>query len=223
MFIMLANFENYPRMVVNNDWVVLSVLLCICLYIFMIHFLKGESNIIDFFTSTLEDSTNVTISWFITSFCHVLLLSTLLVDYLPYIPMALSEYQIAGYTVSRFGFVFISLSVFYLLKTMISYFYYQSIGENAIWEMLTFVITKFYFVISFLLIGLIMANYFYLIDRLVFFKVIAVLGVILFIFKLLFYHFNYSKILPELWYYKFLYICTLQIAPVFAIWKVLFY
>lgn len=223
MFTMLANFENYPRLVVNNDWVVISILLCICLYIFMILFLKGESNLIDFFSSNLEDSNNVVASWYITSFCNALLISTLLVDYIPYLPSVIKEYDIAGYTLNRFGFVLLSVSSFYILRTVFSYFYYLSIGNSDRWEMLIFVTTKFYFAVSFLLVGLILANYFYEIDRIVFFKMITLLGIGVFIFKLLFYRFHHAKILPDFWYYKFLYICTLQIAPVLAIWKILFY
>ncbi|TQE61297.1 DUF4271 domain-containing protein, partial [Leptospira interrogans] len=40
--------------------------------------------------------------------------------------------------------------------------------------------------------------------------------------KNLVYIFHNQPILPEKWYYKFLYICTLQIVPVLVLWKFLF-
>ncbi|MDO5616201.1 MAG: DUF4271 domain-containing protein, partial [Cruoricaptor ignavus] len=45
----------------------------------------------------------------------------------------------------------------------------------------------------------------------------------LFSFKILFFTFNKNYILPKEWYYKFLYICTLQFAPLFALSKLLFF
>ena len=44
-----------------------------------------------------------------------------------------------------------------------------------------------------------------------------------FLFKQIYYILHSSNILPQKWYYKFLYICTLQIVPVLVLWKLLFF
>lgn len=222
-FILLANTENRLRIVEHHDWVIACILLCICLYSAMILFFRGEPNLKSFFVSEIEDTNNITISWLITTFCFTLSMATLLADYVPFVPRFIQNISVEGYVLNRFGFAFLSVFIFYLLKTAFSYFYYQAIGDVERWEQLPFYATKYYFVVSICFMIFSFAYYYYPIDRLTFFYIFAGFLAIIFVFKLLFYHFHQADFLPRIWYYKFLYICTLQIAPILALWKLLFY
>ncbi|PIE50051.1 MAG: DUF4271 domain-containing protein [Flavobacteriales bacterium] len=214
--------ENSTRIIENNDGVIGAILLCICLYLLMIFYFRGEYSIKEFFVSNVEETSNAKVSWGITSFCFMLLTSVLLVDFVPFVPSFIKGIVLNGYSLSKFGFVFSSLLAFYFLRLVFTYFYYQSIGEWKKWKVFYFYVTKYYFSASILLMILNFINYYLIIDKVIFFSFLNVLLVILVIFKLLFYRFHYAHFLPEKWYYKFLYICTLQIAPMLALWKLLF-
>jgi len=73
-----------------------------------------------------------------------------------------------------------------------------------------------------LLIMLNVAQFYVITDRDSFFMFSIILFLAMFIFKNIFYLMQPEAILPQKWYYKFLYICTLQIVPVLVLWKVLF-
>ncbi|WP_232815864.1 DUF4271 domain-containing protein [Chryseobacterium capnotolerans] len=73
------------------------------------------------------------------------------------------------------------------------------------------------------MIILCVTHYYFPIDRNKIFPYYFFFFAFVFIFKVFFYLFHKNKILPEKWYYKFLYICTLQIAPLLLLWKLLFF
>ncbi len=186
-------------------------------------YLHRESSIKDFLLQPFYDSGNSLPTWIIVSVVFSLQISVLLSQFIPVVPRLINNFSLFSYSLNKFGFAFCSISAFYLVKTILSWFFYSSIGSEKAWGKFYFVSTKFYFVFSIVLMILNFVNYFGDIDKRIFFNGVLVGLVFTLIFKLLFYFFNKNKILPIEWYYKILYICTLQIAPVFAIWRLLFF
>lgn len=116
-----------------------------------------------------------------------------------------------------------SVVVFDIIRNMLTFFFYSSIGSGKNLKGLTLVSSKFYFLESIALIIAGFTLYFYPIDPVKYFYFIIGLVVGSFVLKNLIYIFHNQTILPEKWYYKFLYICTLQIVPTLVLWKFLFY
>jgi hypothetical protein len=112
---------------------------------------------------------------------------------------------------------------FDIIKNFLTFLFYSSIGDGKNLKGLALISAKYYFLES---IGLIVAGfslYYFPLDLVQYFYVVIIVMVSLFVLKNLIYIFHNQAILPEKWYYKFLYICTLQIVPVLVLWKFLFY
>lgn len=206
----------------DHDWVIFCILGVLFAYVAMFYFLLRENSLRSYLLQSLEDATNSFLCWAIVSAGYVVLLSTLVSQYIPVVPDFISQYQLAGYELNKFGYTLSVFSIFYLGKTVLSYLFYSGVGNSRRWHAFYFTATRFYLVISLVLIILCMAHYYFDIDKHEAFKIYLYFGVSVFIFKIFYYIFHKNKILPIKWYYKFLYICTLQIAPLFALWKVLF-
>lgn len=216
------NFINHVRIPENNDWVIFILLGCIFLFIFMMNIIERDANLKDFLLQKYFDASNNLPSWIITSCVTGLTLSVLASQYIPVVPKFVADLQILGYQLNKFGFTFITIVFFYSAKSILGFLFYQSIGDGKKWSVFYFTATKFYFVLSFLLIILCVTHYYFPIDRNKSFLYYLYFFSFVFIFKVFFYLFHRNNVLPEKWYYKFLYICTLQIAPILLLWKVLF-
>jgi hypothetical protein len=217
------NITNHIRIPENNDWVIFILLGCIFLYLFMMNIVEREANLRDFLLQKYFDASNNLPSWVITSCVTAITLSVLVSQYIPIVPKYVADLQILGYQLNKFGFCFVAVSLFYCVKSSLGFLFFQSIGDGKRWSIFYFTSTKFYFIISFLLIILCVAQYYFPIDRSKIFLYYLFFFSFVFIFKIFFYLFHKNKILPEKWYYKFLYICTLQIAPLLLLWKLLFF
>ena len=180
-------------------------------------------HVVYFLFQKYEDSGNNFPSWVIISFVSTLCLSVLISQYIPTVPKFISDWQVFDYQINKFGFCFISLSIFYLLKASLGYLFYQSSGDGDKWSVLYFTSRKFYFILSLIIITASIVNYYFFINKNLVFTYYLVFFAFIIIFKQFFYLFHTNKILPEKWYYKFLYICTLQIAPLLALWRLLFF
>ncbi|WP_449399845.1 DUF4271 domain-containing protein [Chryseobacterium wanjuense] len=217
------NITNQIRIPENNDWVIFILLGCIFLYLFMMNIIEREANLKDFLLQKYFDASNNLPSWVITSCVTALTLSVLISQYIPIVPKYIADLQILGYQLNKFGFCLIAIVFFYLIKSTLGFLFFQSIGDGKRWSIFYFTSTKFYFVLSFLLIILCVTHYYFPIDRNKMFLYYLLFFSFVFIFKVFFYLFHKNNILPEKWYYKFLYICTLQIAPLLLLWKLLFF
>jgi len=217
------NFTNHIRIPENNDWVIFILLGCIFLYVFMMNIIERDANLRDFLLQKYFDASNNLPSWIITSCVTTLSLSVLLSQYIPIVPKYVADLQVGGYQLNKFGYTLIAVVFFYVTKSSLGFLFYQSIGDGKKWSIFYFTSTKFYFVISFLLIILCVTHYYFPIDRYKIFSYYLLFFSFVFIFKVCFYLFHKNNILPEKWYYKFLYICTLQIAPLLLLWKLLFF
>ena len=185
--------------------------------------IEREANLRDFLLQKYFDASNNLPSWVITSCVTALTLSVLISQYIPIIPKFVADLQLFGFQLNKFGFCLIAVVLFYVVKTSLGFLFFQSIGDGKKWSIFYFTSTKFYFILSFLLIILCVTHYYFPIDRNKMFLYYLFFFSIVFIFKIFFYLFHKNNILPEKWYYKFLYICTLQIAPLLLLWKLLFF
>ncbi|MFY1045350.1 DUF4271 domain-containing protein [Chryseobacterium sp. GP-SGM7] len=220
---LLQTFRNEVRIPENNDWVVFILIGCLFLYIFMMNIVEREANLKDFLLQKYYDASNNLPSWMITSIVTILSLSILVSQYVPIIPKFVAEFQPFGYQLNKIGYTLIVISLFYFIRTTLSFLLYQSIGDGKKWTIFYFTSAKFHFIFSILLIILCVVHYYFPIDRNRAFIYYLCFFCFVFIFKVFFYLFHRNNILPQKWYYKFLYICTLQIAPILMLWKLLFF
>jgi hypothetical protein len=202
--------------------VIIIVIACILVYLAMLFFLQRDSSIAEFLAKDFADSSNSFLTWGTTSVIYCTLVSVLFSQFIPFIPPKIADLQLFGYELNKFGFTFLGVSAFYLLKALLGYIYYASVGNIRKWNIFYFTATKFYFCVSLLLIFLCLGHYYFMASPMELLNNYVLLFIIILIFKLIYYFFHKNRILPYQWYYKILYICTLQILPVLVLWKLLF-
>ena len=193
--------------------------------------LQRDASLKSYLLQDYSETNNVFQSWIVVSVINSILISTLISQYIPVIPKSISNLQFFGLELNKIGFTFISISIFYLLKTSTTYLFFQSLGVGRKWKLFCYSATKFYFLVTLLLVVLNFAHYLsafeinddvYKINSSKAFPIYIIIGATILLFKNIYYLFNKNNILGLPWYYKILYICTLQIAPVLALWKLLF-
>lgn len=211
------------RIVQQNDWVVFIIVGCILLYVFMLLYLHRDSSVKVFMMQKFADSSNNFLSWLIVSTVFTVLLATLISQSIPIVPKQITDIHFFGYELNKFGFTLIALILFYCLKSVLSYVFYSGTGSIKRWTLFQFTAAKFYFIFSLILIGLCVYQYFYEVNALLLFDYFFTGFILVFLFKIFLYLLSPNSILPEKWYYKFLYICTLQIAPILVLWRVLYF
>ncbi len=211
------------RITEHNDWVVYCILGSIFIYIILLSVFQRDANIKDFLMQKAEDSSNLTPTWLIVSVVRCVMIAVLLSQFVPVIPKHFSDIQLFGLQLNKFGFTFITLLLFDMMRNIMTFLFYSSVGSARNLKGLTLVASKFFFLetIAFIILGFVL--YYYPIDLVRYFYGIICLLIGSFVLKNLIYLFHSQPILPEKWYYKFLYICTLQIVPVLVLWKFLFY
>ncbi len=189
----------------------------------MLLYLHRDSSVRVYLLQKFEDSSNNLLSWIIISTVFTLLLATFISQSIPIVPKRVSSIHFFGYELNKFGFTFLSLILIYILKSILSYIFYSGTGSISRWPLFQFVASKFYFIFSLLLMIICFYQYFYEVDALQLFNYSFFGFILVFLFKILLYIISPSAILPEKWYYKILYICTLQIVPVLVLWSVLYF
>lgn len=213
---------NYIRWTENNDWVIASILIGLFAYVFMLLSLNRESSLKDFILHPISEGANLLANWVIISMVFVLVMAVLLSQYIPVVPKTISQYHLFGWELNKWGFTLLAITLFYVSKSLVSYLFYMSINEGDRWTRLVFVSTKFYFILSLIIMIINIVHYYFGIDYGIVLRYYWFFAVFVFVFKLFFYGFNKNSILPEDWYYKILYICTLQIIPIGVLWRLLF-
>lgn len=211
------------RIVQQNDWVVFIIIGCVLLYIFMLLYLHRDSSVKVFLMQKFADSSNNFLSWLIVSSVFTVLLATFISQSIPIVPKKITDIHLFGYELNKFGFALLSLILFYGLKCILSYLFYAGTGSNKRWKLFQFDASKFYFVFSLLLMVLCVYQFYFDFNQLQLFDYYFIGFVAVFLFKIFFYILSPNQILPEKWYYKFLYLCTLQFTPVLVLWSVLYF
>ena len=211
------------RIAQQNDWVVFIIIGCLFHYVFMLFSLQRDSSVRGFLTQKFSDSSNNFLSWTIISAVFCLVFATFVSHYIPVVPKIARDFTFFGYELNKFGFTITVIAAFYFIKNLLSYLFFAGTGTLRKWDLFCFTVSKFYFCISIIMIVLCVMSYYFPdaeLQRLPFYFVGLLL---MFVFKQFYYLFHQNDILPQKWYYKFLYICTLQIVPFLVLWKVLFF
>lgn len=211
------------RITQQTDWVVYIIVGCIFLYIFMLISLRRDSSVREFLLQKFPDSTNNFLSWLIIGFVFSLVFAAFISQYVPVIPKRISELQILGWELNKFGFTLMTVLGFYLVKNLLTYLFFAGTASLPRWEKFYFSASKFYFVFSLVLMVLCIVRYFYDFEPVQMFGYYLAGISVVFFFKQLYYFLHPGAILPQQWYYKLLYICSLQIVPVMVLWRVLFF
>ena len=189
----------------------------------MLLYLHRDSSVRVFLLQKFSDSSNNFLSWLIVSGVFTVLLATFLSQSIPIVPKKISDIQVFGYELNKFGFTLFSLILFYSFKSGLSYIFYAGTGSHKRWKLFQFASSKFYFTFSLLLIILCIYQYYFDVNNLQLFDYYFFGFVIIFLFKIFYYFLSHNQVLPERWYYKLLYLCTLQIAPILVIWRLLYF
>ena len=219
----LLRIANQIRIPENNDWVIFILLGCAFLYVFMMAGLLRDSTVKEFILQEYTDAGNGFIIWIIVGFVFCLTFSVMISQYIPIVPEPFAKIGLAGYQLNKFGFSLIAVLLFYLSKSLAGYLFFQFTGNGKRWPVFYFTGTRYFFAASLVLMALCIVHYFFPVDHHIIFPYYVAAVAAALIFKILYYLLHRSNILPEDWYYKFLYICTLQIVPAIALWNLLFF
>ena len=185
--------------------------------------LNREVSLKDFLLQKYDEASNSFLTWLVVSLVFCVQSSVLVSQYLPGVPQWLGQWSFLGYSINKIGYALLIICLFYFVRNILMFLFYSVIGQEKNYYHLFFAASRLFFVCSLIVMILNFVNYYIDIDKRVFLQVLLVSVLFFFIFKQFFYLFNRLKMLPEEWYYKILYICTLQIAPLMALWRVLFF
>lgn len=183
--------------------------------------LKGES-VWRYLSKTRAESSNNFPTWLVVSGVYLVVLSVLMSQYIPVLPRFADDIEISSWKINKMGVMLMILFSYYFIKSIITLIFYRTIQQTKRWLVLMFVAQRFYFVESLVLIALCTAHYYFPIDRAEAYVYYLILLIVFFVAKNVFYFFHKEESLPREWYYKILYICTLQILPLLAVWKFIF-
>lgn len=212
------------RILENKDWIIYSIIAIIVLYIFTSRVINKGLSLTDFLFLPKENTGNLYVNYSLISLAYVFILSVFLSPHLPIIPQWVAEHVVfQGYTLNKLGFTFLSFSLFYLSKCLLSYLFFKSSFSIKNWNWFVFKLNKFYGVLVALFTLLTIFEYFTPLTTHI--SLTHYLGILIIILlaKVMLLLFNRDPVFPNGWYYKFLYICTLQITPYLAIVKFLFF
>lgn len=210
------------RIVENNDWVLFALLLVGTIYLVVFSGLLRGLSLKNFLSQSYDEAQNLLLCWWGISLGYIVVLSVLLSQYIPIVPRVVMRLEVGGWVLNKIGIMLVILLVFYFVKSVITVLFYGSIGQVKKYLVLGFVAQKFYFLQSLLLMILCVIHYYFPIDRRELYNYYLILLGLLFVGKNLFYLFHRQSPLPEEWYHKILYIWTLQVLPLLAVWKFIF-
>ena len=189
------------RVVEHHDWVIYCIIGIILSYIIIFKTLHRDVTLIEFILQPYEESNNNTLSWVFTTILFSVSFSVLFSQFIPIVPK------------------FIAQNLVHLIKNIFVYLFYGSINQLERFGRYSFVAQKYFMVYSLVILVISFLHYYLHFKTSNAFVYYSSLIFIAFTIKILIYLFHPQQILPRQWYYKFLYICTLQILPILVLWK----
>lgn len=189
----------------------------------MLLYLHRDSSVRVFLAEEFADAPNNLLTWIIVGFVFVLSLSTLISQMVPVVPNAIRRLQLFGYELNKFGFTFWVLLLFFTIRSLFTYLFLSAAGAAHRWPYVQFAASKFYFIVSVVVMITTVVHYYFNVDPWQAYDYYFGGFLVILLMKIALYIASPQHILPIKWYYKFLYICTLQIAPVLAVWSVLYF
>ena len=210
------------RIVENHDWVIFTLLGLGVVYLILFNWVQKEVSFREYLLQSYGEAQNNLLSWVFVSCVFIVSQALLLAQYIPIVPRYVSDNDISGWVPNKIGFMIIILSAYYLLKTLITLLFYRAIAQPKKWMVLGFIAQRFYFVESLLIMLAVIVHYYLGVDKQQAYLIYIITELVFFVVKNICYFLHKEKPLPEEWYYKILYICTLQILPMLAVWKFVF-
>lgn len=226
MFLKILTFAKTIKLIrvaSHPDWVIYSVIGIAFSYIMMFKTLHRDISLYDFLMQPLENVNNTHLSWAITTILHCASFSILFSQYIPVVPKFITEnFSAFGIEFNKFGFMFTTLLLFYFVKNIVTYFFFASVDNIKNYNYFAHAAQKYYLIYSLVILITCVIHYYLPLNTRLFLKVYLIILFLAFILKIGYYLFNNQQILPKHFYYKFLYICSLQILPILVVWKFCF-
>lgn len=210
------------RLVENNDWVIFTLLGLVAMYLVMFYWLLRGISFWEYLTQGYKEAQNSVLTWVVVSIGFVVVFSLLFSQYIPVIPRLFLELEVEGWVLNRMGSMLLVLGGYYVVKFIFTAIFYASIGQIDKILVLGFVAQRFYYIQSVLLVIMSVFHYYYFPNNIFLYPYYEILVGVLLLVKNILYFFHKEHPLPNEWYYKILYICTLQILPFLAMWKFIF-
>lgn len=224
MWLFLHKICELVRIVENNDWVIYSILAILVIYLLMSRVVNKGISLWHYLGSSREERSNISLNWVVIALSFIFIFSVFISQYIPIVPKFVKEnLAINGYSLNKLGFTFCTLLLFYFGKCIFSYFFFKCTLSIANWKFYIFQVNKFFVLLIILFSALSIMVYFFPINRLIAFDYFLILFGFLIIGKNAYLIFNKNPTFPHEWYYKILYLCTLQILPYLVIGKFLFF
>lgn len=211
------------RVVENKDWVIGIVMIAVLLYIISSRLLHKDLSLWEYLHLKYYENNNAMLSWILVSLSHIFLLGALISQFIPIVPKSVVAIcNSIGFVPNKMGFFTSCMFVFYLLKSALTYLFFAITGNLKRWYRFYFITHKFYIVLNIFMVVLILMFHFthYPISSSV--KTLPLILGGIYIVKLAYLIMHQQFVLPKEWYYKFLYLCSLQIIPSMVLVKILY-
>lgn len=212
------------RIVHNHDWVIFSLLSIGFLYAFTFRIFLREISLKNFFFPKEEHIfSNMFLVWFNFTIGYIVNLCISFSQLLPSTSRLVNEISYDDWILNKIGFSLLCITLFQLFKFILSFIFISNYSDKKfLWKNFYFQSSRAILLQSIFLFGLNLLEFYGQIEKeILLYILIFVFGLFLFI-KCCFFLFSRQSFLPNEWYYKILYICTVQILPEVIIWKFLF-
>lgn len=211
------------RHFISNDLPIFIVLVSATLLVIVFQVFHKGMGLIDYLTGPMEETGNLYSSWILGSIAFAMCWSVILSSFIPAVPRSWQDLvSFSGFRFTSFGFVFWCVSGLMLFRSIFSFLFFHTSGHKSTWLPFVHQALQFHTVYTLFLLPSILI-WFYILDSSVHFfpHIIAILGGIE-VLKIVHYLIHHRHCLPHGWYHKMLYICTLEILPLFFLWKYIY-
>lgn len=218
----LLLFTNTLREPLDAEWVVWLLLGSLFALVGSFRLLYQHPNAWQYLKAPLVPSVNNLVFYFIVSGISTTLLAALLSSYVSLLPDWVDAWRIQGIGLSPYGYTWWVLALTDLARVIMTFLFFAATGNARSWINFYYMMGKYLAVYSILLMILCCMRYFFPVDVYEFGKVLVICLAIFFSVKILLGLLHRPEALPAQWYYKILYICALQFAPILLVAQLLF-
>gem|GEM_PF-4037992 len=153
------------RIVENYDWVIFTLLGLGVVYLILFNWVQKEVSFREYLLQSYGEAQNNLLSWIFVSCVFIVSQALLLAQYIPIVPRYVSDNDISGWIPNKIGFMIIILSVYYLLKALITLLFYRAVTRPKKWLILGFIAQRFYFVESLIIMLAVIVHYYLGVDK----------------------------------------------------------
>lgn len=215
-------FINVLRNDPSAEWVAWLLLGCLFILAGSFRLLYQHPTVWHYLKAPQVPSVNNLAFYVIVSGVCTALLAALLSGYVPLLPAWTDELRVAGIGLNPFGYTWWVLSLTDAVRVLLTFLLFSATGNAQRWAHFYYFMAKYQVVYSFPLLVLCIARYFFPVDVYHFGEILLITLGLSFIIKIALTLILRPEVLPSPWYYKLLYICTLQFSPVLLVAQLLF-